>query len=40
MIAAAYQEGNDADSLRCDPMFEMALDLTRSDSELSSRSTI
>ena len=31
MIAAGYEDGNDADSLRGDPMFKMALDLTPSD---------
>src|SRR5271155_2758862 len=31
MIAAGYEDGNDADSLRCDPMFKMALDLTPSE---------
>jgi hypothetical protein len=25
MIAAGYEDGNDADTLRCDPMFKMAL---------------
>ena len=28
MIAAGYEDGNDANSLRSDPMFKMALDLT------------
>jgi len=27
MIAAGYEDGNDASSLRSDPMFKMALDL-------------
>src|SRR6202035_5781875 len=40
MIAAGYEDGNDADSLRCDPMFKMALDLTPSDRELCSQPTI
>ena len=40
MIAAGYEDGNDANSLRCDPMFKMALDLTPSDRELCSQSTI
>src|SRR5271170_4014135 len=40
MIAAGYEDGNDADSLRSDPMFKMALDLTPSDRELCSRPTI
>ena len=40
MIAAGYEDGNDANSLRNDPMFKMALDLTPSDRELCSQSTI
>ena len=40
MIAAGYEDGNDADSLRGDPMFKMALDLTPSDRELCSQPTI
>ncbi len=40
MIAAGYEDGNDADSLRGDPMLEMALDLTPSDRELCSQPTI
>src|SRR5437764_1816362 len=40
MIAAGYEDGNDADSLRTDPMFKMALDLTPSDRELCSQPTI
>ena len=40
MIAAGYEDGNDASSLRRDPMFKMALDLTPSDRELCSQSTI
>jgi hypothetical protein len=40
MIAAGYEDGNDASSLRGDPMFKMALDLTSSDRELCSQSTI
>src|SRR6202046_39962 len=40
MIAAGYEDGNDADSLRSDPMFKMALDLTPSDRELCSQPTI
>jgi hypothetical protein len=31
MIAAGYEDGNDASSLRSDPMFKMALDLSPSD---------
>jgi hypothetical protein len=40
MIAAGYEDGNDASSLRYDPMFKMALDLLPSDRELCSQSTI
>jgi hypothetical protein len=40
MIAAGYEDGNDATSLRGDPMFKMALDLAPSDRELCSQSTI
>src|SRR5271169_414264 len=40
MIAAGYEDGNNADSLRSDPMFKMALDLTPSDRELCSQPTI
>jgi Transposase DDE domain group 1 len=40
MIAAGYEDGNDASSLRSDPMFKMALDLTPSDRQLCSQSTI
>src|SRR6202167_6143126 len=40
MIAAGYEDGNDADSLRSDPMFKMALDLTPSDRELCSQPTM
>lgn len=40
MIASGYEDGNDASSLRGDPMFKMALDLTPSDRELCSQSTI
>src|SRR6266699_6562751 len=40
MIAAGYQDGNDADTLRRDPMFELALDRLPSDDELCSQSTI
>lgn len=40
MIAAGYEDGNDASSLRADPMFKMALDLAPSDRELCSQSTI
>jgi hypothetical protein len=40
MIAAGYEDGNDASNLRSDPMFKMALDLAPSDRELCSQSTI
>src|SRR3954452_21453928 len=40
MIAAGYEDGNDASALRGDPMFKMALDLAPSDHELCSQSTI
>ena len=40
MIAAGYEDGNDASNLRGDSMFKMALDLSPSDRELCSQSTI
>src|SRR5260370_21621784 len=40
MISAGYEDGNAPNSLRSDPMFKMALDLSPSDRELSSHSTI
>ena len=40
MIAAGYEDGNDADALRGDPMFKLALDRLPSDEELFSQSTI
>src|SRR5580693_2741187 len=40
MIAAGYEDGNDANGLRADPIFKMAHDLTPSDRELCSQSTI
>ena len=40
MIGAGYEDGIDANSLRSDPMFKMALDLRPSDRELCSQSTI
>jgi hypothetical protein len=40
MIAAGYEDGNDADRLRTDPMFKLALDRLPSDEELCSQSTI
>jgi DDE family transposase len=40
MIAAGYEDGNDANALRRDPMFKLALDRLPSDDELCSQSTI
>jgi hypothetical protein len=40
MIAAGYEDGNDANGLRIDPIFKMAHDLAPSDRELCSQSTI
>ena len=40
MIAAGYEDANDADTLRRDPMFKLALDRPPSDEELCSQSTI
>jgi hypothetical protein len=40
MIATGYEDGNDAGSLRSDPLFKMARDLSPSDRELCSQSTI
>ncbi|PBN41172.1 IS1380 family transposase [Sphingobium sp. D43FB] len=40
MIAAGYEDGNDAASLRHDPMFRMALDVTPSGQTLCSQPTI
>jgi Transposase DDE domain group 1 len=40
MIGAGYEDGVDANCLRGDPMFKMALDLSPSDRELCSQSTI
>ena len=40
MIAAGYEDGNDADDLRIDPMFKMALDRAPSGDDLCSQSTI
>jgi DDE family transposase len=40
MIAAGYEDGNDADTLRRDPMFKRALDRLPWDEELCSQSTI
>ena len=40
MIAAGYEDGNDADALRTDPMFKLALERLPSDGELCSQPTI
>ncbi|MGH7001436.1 MAG: transposase [Stellaceae bacterium] len=40
MIAAGYEDGNDAATRRDDPMFKLALDRLPSDDELCSQSTI
>ena len=40
MIAAGYEDGNDASDLRRDPLFKMALDHAPSDRELCSQPTI
>jgi len=40
MIAAGYEDGNDADALRADPMFKLALERLPSGADLCSQSTI
>src|ERR1700732_5428740 len=40
MIAAGYEDGNDADALRADPMFKLALDRLPADEELCSQSVL
>jgi hypothetical protein len=40
MIVAGYEDGNDADALRRDPMFKLALDRLPSCEDLCSQSTI
>ena len=40
MIAAGYEDGNDADTLRSDAMFKLALDRLPSGEDLCSQSTI
>jgi hypothetical protein len=40
MIAAGYEDGNDADTLRGDPLFKLALDRLPSGEDLCSQSTI
>ena len=40
MIAAGYEDGSDADSLRTDPMFKLAMDRLPEHAELCSQSTV
>src|SRR5512144_404942 len=40
MIAAGYEDGNDADTLRTDPLFKLALERLPSGGDLCSQSTI
>src|SRR4051794_22887733 len=40
MIAAGYEDGNDADSLRADPLFKLAMDRLPEHGELCSQSTV
>jgi hypothetical protein len=40
MIAAGYEDGNDADSLRSDPMFKLAMGRLPDDADLCSQPTI
>src|SRR6202030_4205920 len=40
MIAAGYEDGNDADALRRDPMFKLALDRLPAGEELCSQSVL
>jgi Transposase DDE domain group 1 len=40
MIAAGYEDGNDADSLRADPMFKLAMDGLPEHADLCSQSTV
>ncbi|WP_352943174.1 transposase [Mesorhizobium sp. M0809] len=40
MIAAGYEDGNDANRLRCDPVFKMAQDALPSGRDLASQSTM
>ena len=40
MIVAGYPDGNDANSLRSDPVFKMAQDVLPSDHDLASQSSI
>lgn len=40
MIAAGYEDGNDADSLRADPLFKLAMDRLPEHTDLCSQSTV
>ena len=40
MIAAGYEDGNDADSLRADPLFKLAMDRLPEHADLCSQSTV
>src|SRR5512142_2558057 len=40
MIAAGYEDGNDADALRSDPMFKLAMERLPEQADLCSQSTI
>src|SRR5437764_12793244 len=40
MIAAGYEDGNDADSLRADPLFKLAMDRLPEHGDLCSHSTV
>jgi hypothetical protein len=40
MIAAGYEDGNDADSLRADPMFKLAMNRLPEHADLCSQSTV
>jgi hypothetical protein len=40
MIAAGYEDGNDADSLRSDPLFKLAMDRLPEHDDLCSQSTV
>ena len=40
MIAAGYEDGNDADSLRTDPLFKLAMERLPEDAALCSQSTV
>lgn len=40
MLAAGYEDGNDADSLRADPLFKLAMDRLPEHGDLCSQSTV